>query len=97
MVGTDSSSLEEERWYAVIIGRNPGVYNGSWEPPHCLRARIHISVRHNIAANVSGVPGGFARRYATQDLAQGAYNEALDGGEVTRVTYIISKQVLSHK
>ena len=29
MVGTDSSSLEEECWYAVIIGRNPSVYNGS--------------------------------------------------------------------
>jgi hypothetical protein len=55
-----------------------------------------LSVRHNITANVSGVPGGFARHYATQDLAQGAYNEALDGGEVTHITYIVSKQVLSH-
>ena len=69
MVGMDSLSHEEEHWYSVIIGRNPSIYNGSWEPPHCLHAHIHIFVRFNITANVSGVPGGFAWCYATQDLA----------------------------
>ena len=52
-------------------------------------------VSHNITANVSEVPGGFARHYSTQELAQAAYNEALDAGKVIEVTYIVSKRALS--
>ena len=54
-------------------------------------------ISHNLASNVSEVPGGFARRYATQEFAQAAFDEALDAGQVTEVTYIIDKRILSRQ
>ena len=62
-------------------------------PPSSIQILMPIS--HNINSNVSGVPGGFARRYGSQQLAEAAYEEALDNGEVIQVAYIMSKRVLS--
>ena len=52
-------------------------------------------VSHNATSNVSKIPGGFARRYNTQELAQAAYDEALDAGQVVEVTYVVSKRTIS--
>jgi hypothetical protein len=55
----------------------------------------NASARHNVIQNVSGIPGGQYRRQPTQQLAQVAYEEALDNGQVVRVTYELSKETLS--
>jgi hypothetical protein len=44
--------------------------------------------------NVTGVPGSVVRCYATQQLAQAAYDEALDDGQVVRITHVLSKKTL---
>ena len=44
-----------------------------------------------------GVTGSFVRCYAMEELAQAAYEEALDGGEVVQVTHIVSKRTISHE
>jgi hypothetical protein len=38
-----------------------------------------------------GVTGSFVHCYATEELTQAAYKEAVDGGEVVQVTHIVSK------
>ncbi|KAF8149527.1 hypothetical protein B0H34DRAFT_802505 [Crassisporium funariophilum] len=67
----EADSPADDRWYAVISGRNPGVHRGS----------------QNLAGNATGVPGGFAQRYATQAKAQAAYDEALALGRVYKITF----------
>ncbi|KAF8868894.1 hypothetical protein BD779DRAFT_1480637 [Infundibulicybe gibba] len=59
----------EERWYAVTVGRAPGVFRGS----------------QDITPNVSGVPGMCVQKYPSQELAEKAYSDALDAGKVVRV------------
>ena len=55
----------------------------------------NTSARHNVTLNVNGVPGSLARHYSTQQLAQAAYDEALDNGQVVQITYEVSKETLS--
>ena len=54
-----------------------------------------LATSHHVTSNVSNVPGGLARRYATRQLAQAAFDNALDDGQVIRVTYVVSKETLS--
>ncbi|KAF8071452.1 hypothetical protein FPV67DRAFT_1666947 [Lyophyllum atratum] len=68
----------DDRWYAVISGRNPGVHRGS----------------QNLAGNATGVPGGFAQRYATHAKAQAAYDEALALGKVYKITFDVGRDQL---
>ncbi|KAF8065140.1 hypothetical protein FPV67DRAFT_1671424 [Lyophyllum atratum] len=70
--------VNENRWYAVIVGRNPGVHRGSY----------------HVGANTSGIPGGFAQRYASELTAQAAYNAALASGSVYRVTFDMHRERL---
>jgi hypothetical protein len=56
---------------------------------------FNAPARHNVTPNVSGVPGGLACRYNTQELAQAAYDEALENGQVVRITYEVSRETLS--
>ncbi|KAF8155967.1 hypothetical protein B0H34DRAFT_715597 [Crassisporium funariophilum] len=71
----EADSPADDRWYAVISGRNPGVHRGS----------------QNLAGNATGVPGGFAQRYATQAKAQAAYDEALALGRVYKITFNVGR------
>jgi len=73
------SPIQDDCWYVVFIGRDPGVFAGL----------------HNIIQNVSGILGGQYRRQPTQQLAQAAYEEALDNGQVVRITYELSRETLS--
>jgi len=70
--------LRDNRWYAVLVGRNPGVFNGP--------API---------SNVSGIPGNSFLRFGSKQLAQAAYDEALEHGEVVRVTHVVNRETLS--
>jgi len=56
---------------------------------------ILMFVSHNVTSNISEVPGRLAHHYSTQELAQAAYDKALDAGQVIEVMYIISKCALS--
>jgi hypothetical protein len=56
---------------------------------------IFMFISHAVSSNVSEVPGRFARRFGTRELAQAAYDQALDTGQVIEVTYTISKRPLS--
>jgi hypothetical protein len=42
----------------------------------------NASARHNVIQNVSGIPGGQYCRQPIQQLAQAAYEEALNNGQV---------------
>ncbi|KAF8871240.1 hypothetical protein BD779DRAFT_1555736, partial [Infundibulicybe gibba] len=69
----------EDRWYAVIVGRQPGVFCGV----------------HNAVPNVNGIPGACFRRYPTKKLAEEAYSDALDSGRVCQVEVIVTRRVVS--
>jgi len=73
------SPIQDDRWYVVFIGRDPGIFAGL----------------HNVMQNVSGIPGGQYRRQPTQQVAQAVYEEALDNGQVVCVTYELSRETLS--
>ncbi|KAF8054680.1 hypothetical protein FPV67DRAFT_1682224 [Lyophyllum atratum] len=64
------AASSEGRWYVVLIGREPGVFNGS----------------AGLAENVSGISGGNPSRYSTEALARAAYQQALVGGRVQKIT-----------
>ncbi|KAF8868417.1 hypothetical protein BD779DRAFT_1683957 [Infundibulicybe gibba] len=55
-----------DRWYAVTVGRSPGVARGT----------------HNLVPNTSGIPGATAQRFPSKKLARAAYHEALEAGQV---------------
>jgi hypothetical protein len=96
VASTDTHAEDQQCWYAVIVGRKPGIYCGLYVLSHNqLCNLILMFVSHNITANISEVPGGFSHCYSTKELAQAAYNEALDTRKVIEVTYIISKCALS--
>ncbi|KAG6836116.1 hypothetical protein H0H93_011188 [Arthromyces matolae] len=57
------------RWYAVLVGRNPGVVQGS--------SKMH--------ASTSGVKGNLAVRFKTEEEAQVKFSRALDENRVVQV------------
>ncbi|RDB18286.1 hypothetical protein Hypma_000437 [Hypsizygus marmoreus] len=76
----ESTSVpSSQRWYAVTVGRVPGVYQGS----------------DNIVANCSGISGNVAINYPTQEAAVAAYDAALERGEVVQVTLIVTRTALA--
>jgi len=48
--------------------------------------------RNSVTMNVTGVPGSVVHCYATQQLAQAAYDEALDNGQVVQITHVVFKE-----
>ncbi|KAJ2915826.1 hypothetical protein MD484_g4586, partial [Candolleomyces efflorescens] len=68
----------DQKWYAITVGREPGVYQGS----HC------------VAPNISDIPGGLATRFYSEEAAQDAYNVALSSGKVVRVNVVVTREVL---
>ncbi|RDB21625.1 hypothetical protein Hypma_011226 [Hypsizygus marmoreus] len=76
----ESTSIpSSQRWYAVTVGRVPGVYQGS----------------DNVIANCSGISGNVAINYPTQEAAVAAYDAALQRGEVVQVTLIVTRTTLA--
>ncbi|KAF5372673.1 hypothetical protein D9615_009838 [Tricholomella constricta] len=73
-----SSPAASHKWYAIIIGRNPGVFHGP----------------DGVAANVSGIPGGNPARFDTEQQAREAYQAALEQGLVQRVAVVTTRTVL---
>ncbi|KAG6827158.1 hypothetical protein H0H92_012941 [Tricholoma furcatifolium] len=69
----------EQRWYAVFVGREPGVYQGY----------------HNVAHNVQGIPNGAQQRCVSERSAWEAFKQALDGDRVVRVTISVQETRLS--
>ncbi|TEB23692.1 hypothetical protein FA13DRAFT_1797877 [Coprinellus micaceus] len=62
----------EFHWYAVIVGRQPGVIQGTY----------------NLLENVDRVPGAHFERHRSQGKAKRAYEDAFDKGKVTRITLV---------
>ncbi|KAG2011575.1 hypothetical protein CC2G_011675 [Coprinopsis cinerea AmutBmut pab1-1] len=60
------------RWYAVLVGRQPGVFCGSATIPQ----------------NVKGIPGSSVFKCTSEEEAQEVYNSALRSRTVERVTII---------
>ncbi|KIJ90505.1 hypothetical protein K443DRAFT_126485 [Laccaria amethystina LaAM-08-1] len=68
----------EARWYAVFVGRNPGVYNGA----------------HHVTPNIAGISGGLANRYGSFQEATTAYQAALAAQSVVQVTMTLTRTIL---
>ncbi|KAG2022575.1 hypothetical protein CC2G_000312 [Coprinopsis cinerea AmutBmut pab1-1] len=60
------------RWYAVLVGREPGVFCGSATIPE----------------NVKGIPGSSVFKCSSEEEAREVYNSARRSGGVERVTII---------
>ncbi|KAJ3550605.1 hypothetical protein NMY22_g374 [Coprinellus aureogranulatus] len=65
-----SASGRPVKWYAILVGREPGVYRGS----------------EGVAANLKGVPDNQHKVFGTEQEAVAFYDEALRDGKVIRVT-----------
>ncbi|KAF8873431.1 hypothetical protein BD779DRAFT_1477015 [Infundibulicybe gibba] len=59
------------------------------------RQECFVEHKHNITANVSGIPGGCVERYPSQELAEVAYIAALDAGLVVQVEIHITRRVVN--
>ncbi|KDR73874.1 hypothetical protein GALMADRAFT_141646 [Galerina marginata CBS 339.88] len=75
----DPKDPETPSWYAVVVGRTPGVVEGSL----------------TIEANVKQIPGAHVARFSTKEAAIDYFNGALNLGQVVRVTYIEDRQTLN--
>ncbi|KAF4609586.1 hypothetical protein D9613_012565 [Agrocybe pediades] len=70
----DSALLDAaviKHWYAVTVGRNPGVFCGP----------------ESVQSNIYRIPGGYAKRCDTHEEAVAVFETALDAGLVERTTY----------
>ncbi|KAF6756415.1 hypothetical protein DFP72DRAFT_894197 [Ephemerocybe angulata] len=68
------------KWYAVLIGREPGVY-----PPTASRS---------IDINIKGIPGNNVIKFDTQAEAEEFYKKEMAKGQVMRVNFTCVHQVL---
>ncbi|KAJ3545279.1 hypothetical protein NMY22_g2498 [Coprinellus aureogranulatus] len=71
--GEDSEEVDEpepERWYVVLVGREPGVYQGS----------------DSLTSNVYGIPNSMVRKCRSREEAVSLYNHKLHVAGVVRVT-----------
>jgi len=85
-----------DRYYAVIVGREPGVYRGAYVTyfyAHLNRTDGGGS-SHRVTSNVNGIPHASAARYKTLQLATKAFDEALDAGKVVKVVITIDRILL---
>ncbi|KAF5373485.1 hypothetical protein D9615_009427 [Tricholomella constricta] len=78
-VSLREENSEPTKWYTVIVGRNPGVFCGP----------------HGVMENVTGIPGGNPIRFATEELAREAYEQALRKGLVQKVEVNTTRTVLT--
>ncbi|KIJ91972.1 hypothetical protein K443DRAFT_685545 [Laccaria amethystina LaAM-08-1] len=73
------SAINDHRWYAVTVGRAPGVYRGAY----------HLS------GNSTGTPGGTVQRFADMHRALAAYQAAVLTGNVVEVTVTTTRRVIT--
>ncbi|KAG6808802.1 hypothetical protein H0H92_002844 [Tricholoma furcatifolium] len=69
----------EQRWYAVFVGHQPGVYQGY----------------HNVAHNVQGIPNSSQQQCVSERSAWEAFKQALDADRVVRVTVSVEETRLT--
>ncbi|KAF9472581.1 hypothetical protein BDN70DRAFT_938081 [Pholiota conissans] len=67
------------KWYAVLVGRQPGVFCGP----------------QSIPANTYRIPGANAPRFDTEAEAQHVFDTALDGGFVEKVDLVITREKMT--
>ncbi|KAF9545792.1 hypothetical protein CPC08DRAFT_769806 [Agrocybe pediades] len=79
IAGISDSEANRRRFYAVVRGLEPGVY----EDP----ARVQ--------SMVTGVPGAYPVKFNTREEAEAAYQVALHKGEVARITVVHERLVLT--
>ncbi|PPR05143.1 hypothetical protein CVT26_012229 [Gymnopilus dilepis] len=73
---------DDMRWYAVIVGREPGVF---------------YSTGAQINANVHAIPNSRPVRFHSREEAQAAFDKALNAGEVEKVELILNRTTLTRK
>ncbi|KAF8149058.1 hypothetical protein B0H34DRAFT_728251 [Crassisporium funariophilum] len=76
---SDANATNEGRWYAVAVGRNPGVFRGS----------------QNVTPNVERIPGGFATKHETEAQAKADFDVRLAAGQVQKVELVITRTTLT--
>ncbi|KAG6809813.1 hypothetical protein H0H92_014635 [Tricholoma furcatifolium] len=69
----------EQRWYAVYVGRQPGVYQGF----------------QHVSNNTQGIPGNAQQRCVSEASAWSAFTDALDANRVVRVTMHLQEERLT--
>ncbi|PPQ88158.1 hypothetical protein CVT26_012707, partial [Gymnopilus dilepis] len=70
---------EQHRWYAVVVGRDPGVFNGS----------------SSITSNVQRIPGAQVVKCISEAEARQIFETALDAGQVEKVELVLNRSTLS--
>lgn len=68
----------DNRWYAITVGRIPGVYRGA----------------HHLSGNSTGTPGGTVQRFTNKDHALAAYHAAVIAGNALEVTVTTTRRVI---
>ncbi|KAF8224185.1 hypothetical protein L208DRAFT_1381162 [Tricholoma matsutake] len=92
-----ASSTDWEEAYGVAVTAPPLDIStvSDANAPSFILPSVNLAPAHVEDQGRCEVPGGLAHRYASQEAAQAAYDEALNGGQVIEVTYNISKHVLT--
>ncbi|TFK44060.1 hypothetical protein BDQ12DRAFT_717249 [Crucibulum laeve] len=77
--GDEEIASSDVRYYAVLVGRKPGVFTGS----------------NGVAANVLGIAGNVVEKYKTEEEAEAHYLSALNKGQVIKVTVSEMRETVS--
>ncbi|KDR72066.1 hypothetical protein GALMADRAFT_213514 [Galerina marginata CBS 339.88] len=75
----EGTAGEAIKWYAVVVGRRPGVYRGS----------------ASITSNVQRISGSQVLRCGTEAEAEELFNAALDAGQVEKVTSVVTRTAMT--
>ncbi|KAF8954075.1 hypothetical protein BDZ97DRAFT_2078483 [Flammula alnicola] len=65
----------ESRWYAITVGRNPGIFQGS----------------QYVTSNIERIPGGQAVRCENESQARNVFDHHLRSGLVKQVEFIVNE------
>ncbi|PPQ76069.1 hypothetical protein CVT26_004588 [Gymnopilus dilepis] len=69
----------ERRWYAIPVGRDPGIFQGA----------------HHVTPNIERIPGGHAIRCDDEAHARTIFDQQLIEHKVKRVTFIVHEEPIS--
>lgn len=85
-------STSAEKWYAVIVGREPGVHCGA-----SVYSPIYFSYLYSfifsatVTSNVQRISGSQVVKCASQAQAQQLFDAALEAGQVEKVASIVTR------
>ena len=82
---------------AVVVGRDPGVFNGSYGQPIKL-VSSHLCIylnRSSITSNVQRIPGAQVVKCISEAEARQIFETALDAGQVEKVELVLNRSTLS--